>query len=276
MFAIEMLPAEQGDALFIEYGAGLTRHRILIDGGTPSTVDAVVSRVERLAPEDRHFELLIVTHVDTDHIGGILRFLADPPAGLTFDDVWFNGWPQLEPLSADLPLGPMTADAILGPKDGEILDRLLELQVDRVVRNHNKAFNGEAVMVRATGPLPSHVLDGGMRLTLLAPGHRALIKLRNEWVDVVREANRTEDEVRQIVDAAARRKGIDLPLGDRPDVRSEATDELRIGSFAGQREQHRRARRVRREERAPDRRRVRPGDHRRPGSSRSPRASGSR
>jgi hypothetical protein len=223
MFAIEMLPAEQGDALFIEYGAGAKRHRLLIDGGTPPTADAVVARIERLAPEDRQFELLIVTHIDTDHIGGILRLLDDPPAGLVFDDVWFNGWPQLEPLSADLPLGPMTGDAILGPKDGEILDRLLELDVDGVVLGHNKAFGGGPVMVRATGPLPSHVLGGGMRMTLLAPAHRALLKLRKEWVDVVREANRTEDEVRQIVDAAARRKGIDLPLGDRPDVRSVLT-----------------------------------------------------
>jgi hypothetical protein len=226
MFAIVMLPAAQGDALLIEYGAGLARHRILVDGGPPSTVEAVVSRIERLAPEERHFELLIVTHVDTDHIGGILRLLDDPPAGLVFDDVWFNGWPQLEPLSADLPLGPMTGDAILGPKDGEILDRLLELHVDGVVLDHNRAFAGGPVMVRAKGPLPSHVLGGGMRLTLLAPAHQALLRLRHEWVDVVREANRTEEEVRQIVDAAARRKGIDLPLGDRPDVRSVLTTDF--------------------------------------------------
>ncbi len=174
MFAIEMLPAAQGDALLIEYGAGLARHRILIDGGPSSTVEAVVSRIERLTPEERHFELLIVTHIDTDHIGGILRLLDDPPAGLVFDDVWFNGWPQLEPLSADLPLGPMTGDAILGPKDGEILDRLLELHVDDVVRNHNKAFDGGPVMVRAKGPLPSHVLGGGMRMTVAGAGPRAL------------------------------------------------------------------------------------------------------
>ena len=222
MFAIEMLPAEQGDALFIEYGAGPARHRVLIDGGTPSSVDAVVARVERLKPDDRHFELLIVTHVDTDHIGGILKFLDDPPAGLTFDDVWFNGWPQLEPLSKDRPLGSMTADAILGPNDGEILDRLLDLHVGGAVSDHNKAFGGEAVMVRASGPLPSHVLDGGLRLTLLAPGHRALLRLRKEWVDVIREANRTEEEVQELVEIAARRRGIDLTLGDHPDVRSAA------------------------------------------------------
>ncbi len=232
MFAIEMLPAEQGDALWIEYGSGPKLHRLLVDGGTPATADAIVSRVEKLKPSDRHFELLIVTHIDTDHIGGILRLLADPPAGLTFDDVWFNGWPQLEPLTTDLPLGPMTADAILGPKDGEILDRLLDLRVDGLVKHHNKAFGGKAVMIPARGPLPSHVLGGGMKLTLLAPGRPALRRLRGTWVDVIRDANRTEDEVRKIVDAAARRKGVDLTLGSRPDVRSEAETRFRTDRSA--------------------------------------------
>lgn len=227
MFAIDMLPADQGDALWIEYGPRSKPHRILVDGGTPATVDAIVSRVEKLKPADRRFELLIVTHVDTDHIGGILKFLADPPAGLTFDDVWFNGWPQLEPLTRDLPLGPMTADAILGPKDGEILDRLLELRVGGLAKHHNKAFGGKAVMIPATGPLPSHVLSGGMRMTLLAPGRPALTRLRGTWVDVIRDANRTEAEIREIVAAAARRKGIDLTLGDRPDVRVEAATAFR-------------------------------------------------
>jgi beta-lactamase superfamily II metal-dependent hydrolase len=227
MFAIEMLPAEQGDALWIEYGSGPTVSRILIDGGTPPTVDAVVARVEKLAPTDRHFELLIVTHVDTDHIGGILKFLADPPAGLTFDDVWFNGWPQLEPLTTDLPLGEMTADAILGPKDGEILDRLLDLRVGALVKSHNKAFGGGAAMVPPSGPLPTHVLGGGMTLTLLAPGRPALRKLRAEWVEVIRDANRTEDEVRDIVDAAARQKGVDLTLGARLDVGEQAAMKFR-------------------------------------------------
>ena len=227
MFAIEMLPAEQGDALWIEYGSGPKLHRILVDGGTPATADAIVSRVEKVKPADRHFELLVVTHIDTDHIGGILRLLADPPAGLTFDDVWFNGWPQLEPLTTDLPLGPMTADAILGPKDGEILDRLLDLRIDGLVKHHNKAFGGKAVMIPAKGPLPSHVLGGGMKLTLLAPGRPALRRLRGRWVDVIRDANRTEDEVRKIVDAAARRKGVDLTLGARPDVRAGAATTFR-------------------------------------------------
>lgn len=35
MFRIEMLPAAHGDALWIEYGAGGTIHRLLVDGGTP-------------------------------------------------------------------------------------------------------------------------------------------------------------------------------------------------------------------------------------------------
>ena len=43
MFSIEMLPAQQGDALWIEYGSAAKPHRILVDGGTPPTVEQVRS-----------------------------------------------------------------------------------------------------------------------------------------------------------------------------------------------------------------------------------------
>ena len=72
MFEIEMLPARQGDALWLEYGDPAHPRRALIDAGTPETWDALRARIAALAPGDRHFELLIVSHIDKDHIGGVL------------------------------------------------------------------------------------------------------------------------------------------------------------------------------------------------------------
>ena len=39
MLRIEMLPAENGDCLWIEYGEENSPHRILIDGGTHGTYE---------------------------------------------------------------------------------------------------------------------------------------------------------------------------------------------------------------------------------------------
>src|SRR5213083_163170 len=90
MFTIRMLLAAHGDALWIEYGDPGAVHRILVDGGPDPTHSTLRSHVEALDPGDRRFELLVITHVDADHIAGMLRYLEDG-TDATFGDVWFNG-----------------------------------------------------------------------------------------------------------------------------------------------------------------------------------------
>ena len=40
-------------------------------------------------------DLLVVTHIDSDHIGGVVPFLASSEARGHVREVWFNGAPQL-------------------------------------------------------------------------------------------------------------------------------------------------------------------------------------
>src|SRR3954452_663632 len=146
MFTIEMLPARQGDALWLEYGDAAHPRRALIDAGTPETWNALRPRTEALAPTDRHFEALIVSHIDKDHIGGVLPLLEDTALGVTFGDVWFNGFRHL----------PSTTEP-MGPIEGERLTTLL-------VEGHhhwNRAFEEQAVVVGDAGPLAVKQLDGG-------------------------------------------------------------------------------------------------------------------
>jgi hypothetical protein len=172
VFEIEMLPARQGDALWLEYGSHAHPRRALIDAGTPETWAALSARIGALAPGDRHFELLIVSHIDKDHIGGVLPLLEDTTLGVTFGDIWFNGFRHL----------PSTTEP-MGPIEGERLTTLL-------VEGHhrwNHAFDQQAVVVGDEGPLPVKQLDGGLRLTVLSPRPLQLAKLRPVWEPLVRE-----------------------------------------------------------------------------------------
>jgi hypothetical protein len=172
VFEIEMLPARQGDALWLEYGDPAHPRRALIDAGTPDTWGALSARIAALAPGNRHFELLIVSHIDTDHIGGVLPLLADTTLGVTFGDVWFNGFRHL----------PSTVEP-MGPVEGE---RLTTLLVDGG-HHWNHAFGEQAVVVPDEGPLPVKLLDGGLQLTVLSPLPLQLAKLRPVWEPLVRE-----------------------------------------------------------------------------------------
>jgi glyoxylase-like metal-dependent hydrolase (beta-lactamase superfamily II) len=77
MFTVDMLPAAQGDCVWIEYGTPEHPHRILIDAGPSSAYAALKERLlaaRERSPERRlHFELLIITHIDLDHIGGAIE-----------------------------------------------------------------------------------------------------------------------------------------------------------------------------------------------------------
>ena len=209
MFRIEMLPAEQGDALFIEYGSARSPHRVLIDAGVRKTSGLVKERIGELPASKRHFDLLIVTHVDSDHIGGIPKLLADTSLGVTFDDVWFNGWRHLQPDR-------------LGPVEGEIFSA----QLDKRNWDWNAAFDEKAVVVRPRGRLPKRELPGGMTLTLLSPTRHRLEVLRDEWKKVVEEAGLEAGVQDENLAAAAARRGIPDLLGDRLDVEELAAVRL--------------------------------------------------
>lgn len=180
MFKIDMLPAGRGDSLWIEYGKASAPHRVLIDGGIASTHKALRKRIEALPVKKRRFDLLIITHIDLDHIAGVLKLIADPPEGLKFDNVLFNGWEQL--LTAeDIP----DDDGILGAKLGErVTSRLKQRKYP-----WNKGFKDKLVAIRkSTGKLPRIELTGGMKITLLSPTLERLRKLRPVWQKEIEEA----------------------------------------------------------------------------------------
>jgi len=199
MFRIEMLPAARGDCLWIEYGDPAAPCRVLIDGGISATGKTLRARIEQAPVSARHFELLVVTHIDLDHIAGILDLLENRPNGLSFGDIWFNGWKHL-------PEGV----EVLGVKQAEVLTRLLVgLRLP-----WNRMFGGKAVMVPGDGRLPERVLPGGMSLTLLSPTPERLRRLRRVW-NIEVEAERSRDRPGHPAKAESRLSVLGEP---RPDL----------------------------------------------------------
>src|SRR6478752_7301035 len=92
---IEVLPARLGDCLLVECRrpTGPT-WRMLVDGGPPDTWPLLEARLRRLDPADRHIDVAVITHIDNDHIGGMLELLASDLAA-DVADFWFNGPPHL-------------------------------------------------------------------------------------------------------------------------------------------------------------------------------------
>ncbi len=193
MFRIWMLPAREGDCLWIEYGDADRPHRILIDGGKGATHKEVRRRLEALDPADRRLELAVVTHVDADHIEGLLSLLEKPVDGTTYGDIWFNGWRHM----------PGSDYQSFGPVQGE---RLTKLLLDEELP-WNRLFQGGAVRLPDDETLPGFRLPGGMQLTLLSPGIEELRALEPVWVKKCAENG---------LDPAAVEPGDPVPPGYQP------------------------------------------------------------
>ncbi len=209
MFRIEMLPAAHGDCLWLEYGSGREIHRILIDGGPAHAYPALRERILHLPADERHFDLLVITHIDADHIEGIIRLLLDAEAlDCRFDRIWFNGRDQINAV-------PDPAGEALGGVQGEILGMLI---ADYEQRTNTKVWNlgfdqALAAIDRSNPALPEVELPGACRLTLLSPDHERLLDLKDNWAKELKAARVKSGDTAQLRELLADSRSL-RPLGD--------------------------------------------------------------
>jgi CHAT domain len=172
IFHIEMLPAENGDCLWIEYGDSKHPHRIAIDCGAESTSAILAARIKGI---EAPLKLFVLTHIDADHINGVLPLFAGRTLDSRCEDIWFNGWRQV--------------NRFLSVKQGEQFSDLLEerkLPWNQAMSSQNDKY--PAPVVIPTGkPLPAFDLGDGMRVTVLSPGADQLGRLGREWKKVLLE-----------------------------------------------------------------------------------------
>lgn len=168
IFTVKFLPASYGDCIWIEYGNPNSIKRILIDGGRGGTTKRIKELIDDLPLEERQFELIVITHIDRDHIEGVLNLLEENRLDFGAKSLWFNGWKHL------------TSDPEIesfGAMQGE---RLTAAILKHTIP-WNPEFGSGAVVIPDEGDLPIINLEGGMKLTLLSPTVNNLKVLRNTW-----------------------------------------------------------------------------------------------
>jgi beta-lactamase superfamily II metal-dependent hydrolase len=174
MFNIHFLPARYGDCIWITYKNNSKIFRILIDGGTAGTRKDILSLIDPIPKRERELELCVVTHIDRDHIEGILGLLRENPP-IKINDIWFNGYKHLK--------GPDSVET-LGALQGEQLTEAIQ---ERELSWNYTYFNGKSVAINKTD-LPKIHLSGGMILTVLSPSFDQLEKLKPKWLKEVTKA----------------------------------------------------------------------------------------
>ncbi len=202
MLKLKMYPAKNGDA-FLVHASG---SHILIDAGYASTFnDHILDDLRQVASAGDALDLLICTHIDKDHIGGLLEFISsNGPQGarsiVEVNEVWHNSLRSLPAVAGapDSSSDRQVLEAIqrrgfllppaLGPgatpisaKQGSSLARLLQQQ--------GYLWNsGDGTTCMASGR-PTHVLSNGVQVQLIGPPVARLQELRSWWLSQMRRVS---------------------------------------------------------------------------------------
>jgi hypothetical protein len=101
MLTLHVLQAQFGDCLVLEFGTDAEPHFILVDGGPPLTYERVLGpSLKEFAQRSRTFDAVILSHVDNDHIIGLLDLFADlrqeeangQPTTIQIRELWHNSF----------------------------------------------------------------------------------------------------------------------------------------------------------------------------------------
>lgn len=204
---IETFPALEGDCFLISIG-NETKTNILIDGGFEETYHNYLKpRLINMAKNGEELSLVIVTHVDSDHIEGIIELFkengtADNPLIIPIKEVWHNSYRHLNSikqkgeeigttekqiLSGMISLGAVAQskkknnpNKDVSAKDGSTLAALLY----GGNYNWNGMYDGEAVNCM-NKELVSLTKDINFRL--LSPNTDSLKRLEKYWVKELRK-----------------------------------------------------------------------------------------
>ena len=158
-FKIKILSVGTGDAIQIQFkGIDEIVSNVLIDGGYVGSYKRTLKQLLlELKDEGQNIDLWCISHIDADHIGGVLAFFQDPDfSNIDFVKLWW--------FNHELPVNSATS--------------LISVGQGRKVREY-LVKNNKCPPFPITNQIPSLII-GGTKLTVLSPdvnGYNQMTKL---------------------------------------------------------------------------------------------------
>jgi beta-lactamase superfamily II metal-dependent hydrolase len=219
LFTLEALEAAYGDCLLVHYGTVATPRVMLVDGGPtgiyskrlrPRLLELQKSRTKT---QPLPLQLVVVSHIDADHIEGILALTqeaidakenGDTPVAKVLG-MWHNSFDDtVKPAVAIVAQVGAAAGVQLASLDGSITKSITRMTNDktrlvlasvsqgRELRQNvqalhlplNSGFTG-ALVLAGTTPL-TKTLGDGLTLTIINPRKAELDALQTDWAKEIK------------------------------------------------------------------------------------------
>lgn len=213
MLSLKMYPAKNGDAFLINANG----NHLLVDGGFASTYTNYIAQdLAELSRQGNRISLVVCTHIDADHIGGLLAFFSangcPDSRGIEVDAVWHNSlrslssapqgpcMPQDARVLASIkrrgfPLATERAADPISVRQGSSLAKLL-----RIERYHWNDGDGSQCIDSRVAALD---LPNAVQVKVLGPTVERLESLRTWWLREMKKLGyRGVGEASDLVDDA--------------------------------------------------------------------------
>ncbi|MEM6792590.1 MAG: hypothetical protein AAF725_01290 [Acidobacteriota bacterium] len=213
LLKLEALKARHGDCLIVHYGSRDRPKRVLIDGGAARVYDEFLTpRLEELRGDEEFltFEMLLISHIDDDHLNGVLDMTRElkeaselqQPIPYRFRNLWHNcfddvvgdegkGDALLE--TASRRLGGLATLNSQELPDSLPVERDSALVLCSVAQGRTLRLDAEALglrLNRVQGQDPGrklvtagadHPMGDGLTFRVLCPSERRIAALQKAW-----------------------------------------------------------------------------------------------
>jgi beta-lactamase superfamily II metal-dependent hydrolase len=194
---LHIVQAEFGDCLMVETSRSSSRKLVLIDGGPKGNYqDNLKPALMDVLGAKKSIDLLVLSHIDNDHVLGLLEYLADlkelrkarAKGIVKIKNLWHNSLLKIiqTPKNFQGNLGELAGLAILAPtettnpdgsrgfKEGDQLEDLAH-DVETPI---NREGGGSPITIEQ---YPKPVQLGKFEVWIVGPSTKSFSKLQKEW-----------------------------------------------------------------------------------------------
>jgi beta-lactamase superfamily II metal-dependent hydrolase len=203
-FSLEALQAADGDCLLLHYDADNVRPvHVLIDGGSKGIYNSVLMpRLGQLATAGQlNLRAVIVSHIDADHITGIVDFFKDMKetedsggeSSYRVQSLWHNSFENLHhgktaTVASAGVVSTATSGALVPGLNDDVAAVVASIPQGNQVRNYatqlgvplNKEFDGKLVCAPEE-QMPVIRIADGLTFSILGPSTKEVDDLEEAW-----------------------------------------------------------------------------------------------
>jgi len=203
-----MYPAKNGDCFLVSLGEQDKKH-ILIDCGYTETYEEFLKKdLIKISEAGERLNLMIITHIDKDHILGAIKFIEDNNKNkfICIDEVWHNSYRHLQETKAK--------DYKLSKQEEDILKSQISLGKSYIESASQEGIDHTEISMKQGSTLGALLLKGNYRwnssfrgkavtlenkkkveienitINILSPNQNKLRELEKKWIKELKRNKR--------------------------------------------------------------------------------------